>query len=234
MEPTVRFPLVLSPDKSPISSPRQSAPCTALACTVLALLPLLPSHPLINGLSCMLLDRDTHIANYTVNAVTAATTNKPKHDTVTTAGLWQKGTRPARDPPCSSLLPETLSSSLYTSAFPLYSKTEAHLEVNTPGGRWASKAEAVCVSALHTPARPAEHRLGAGIEAPLSTQFSQCVTITGAPVLNNFMVAHCENSGHNGPLLNLWHDDLPVWQLTKHHGNVVSKLFIAAFVCLRF
>lgn len=64
------------------------------------------------------------------------------------------------NPPRSSLLPalqpETPSSSLYTSFFPLYSKTEAHMEVNTLEG-----GEAVCVSALHTPARPAKHRVGA-------------------------------------------------------------------------
>lgn len=51
-------------------------------------------------------------------------------------------------------------------------------------------------------------------------------------MVNNFVVPHCENEGHNGPLLNLWCDDL-VQQLIKCYGNRASELFIAAFVCLR-
>ena len=109
-----------------------------VACAALGLLPLLSSHRLINGLSCMFLDRHAHVANYTANTVTAATTNKSKYGTVTTAELCREGIRHACDPPRSSLLPalqpETLSSSLYTSFFPLYSKTEAHTEVNTLEG----------------------------------------------------------------------------------------------------
>lgn len=169
-----------------------SAPCTALTHTALGLLPLLSSRLLINGLSCMFLDRDAHVANYTAKVVTAATTNTSKYSTVTTAGPCQEGTHHAHDPSRSSLLPalqpETLSISLYTSFFPFFSKTEAHMEVNTLEG-----GEAICVSALHTPAGSAKHRVGAWLKAPPSTQFSQFSPITGALVLNNFVVPHCEN-----------------------------------------
>lgn len=47
------------------------------------------------------------------------------------------------------------------------------------------------------------------------------------------VVPHGENEGHNGPLVYLWCDDLLVQQLIKCHGSGVSKLFMAAFVCLK-
>lgn len=134
-----------------------------------------------------------------------------------------RGNIHARDPPHSSLLPET--SSLCT--FHLYSKTEAHAGASSLEG-----GGAVYPSPAHS-CQASTAQSGAWIRAPLSPQFSQCVIVTGALVLNNYVVPHCENEGHNGPLLNLWCDDLLAQQLIKCYGNGVSKLFIAAFVCLR-
>lgn len=65
--------------------------------------------------------------------------------------------------------------------YPLYSKAEAHIQV--------------CVSALHAPSRPVTRRAEARAEGSSNAQFSQCATITGMPLLNNFVVAHCENEG---------------------------------------
>lgn len=98
----------------------------------------------------------------------------------------------------------------------------AHREANSLEG-----AGALCSSPAHS-CQASKAQSGASIRA----RFSQSVILAGALVVNNFVVPHCENEGHNGPLLNLWCDDL-VQQLIKCYGNRASELFIAAFVCLR-
>lgn len=112
------------------------------------------------------------------------------------------GAHDPHTPPCCE------TSALCT--FPTFIPRQRHTQ-RQPGKSWSSLSQPCTLQVSRA-------QTGAWIRA----QFSQSVILTGALVLNNFVVPQCENGAHNCPLLNPWCDDLLAQQLIKYCG--VSKL----------